>query len=108
MIVLALFAIVDAGIFTWAENIGLMHATQPPYTAAPRCDPGYLCFQPVVYAVQLLVPVIDLQETSRWFPDTTTGLLGRLVMLYVWLAIVIGWAASGAVAAGIGRLFRQN
>jgi hypothetical protein len=29
-------------------------------------------------------------------------------MLYTWIAIVIGWAASAALAAGFGRLLRER
>jgi hypothetical protein len=94
---LAVLAIIGTAIFTWSQSAGLMYATSrapnQPYLKATSCTSGYLCFQPIVYSLQLLVPVVDLQETSRWLPDTST-ILGRLVMLYTWIAIVIGGAAS--------------
>jgi hypothetical protein len=111
LVLLAVFAVIGAVIFAWARSAGLMYATSsatnPPSIKATSCTSGYLCFQPIVYSLQLLVPVVDLQETSRWLPDTST-ILGRLVMLYTWIAIVIGWAASAALAAGFGRLLRQR
>lgn len=64
-------------------------------------------FQPVVYSVQTLIPGMELAQISRWLPKTDTG-WGMAVMVYWWIAVVVGWAASGAIIAGIGRFFRQQ
>jgi hypothetical protein len=34
--------------------------------------------------------------------------MGLLLLVYVWIAIVLGWALSIAVAAGIGHLLAQR
>lgn len=67
----------------------------------------YPRFQPVVYSVQTLIPGMDLAEISHWLPKTDNA-WGMAVMGYWWLAVVVGWLASGALIAGIGRFFRQQ
>ncbi|SFO58100.1 hypothetical protein SAMN05660359_04485 [Geodermatophilus obscurus] len=97
LILLLVMAVIGSFVFLFAARAGLMVAE----------DPQRPWFQPFVYSVQLLVPGVDLRLTSRWLPDTDLA-WGKAVMVYIWLAVVIGWLASGALIAGIGRFFRQG
>lgn len=91
-------AVLGAIVFSFANEADLMvHRSSLPVPF----------FMPLVYSIQLLIPVVDLQETSVWLPDTTT-VAGQLLMAYVWIAILLGWVLSGALIAGIGRLWRQG
>ncbi|HXZ75848.1 MAG TPA: hypothetical protein VEH31_33950, partial [Streptosporangiaceae bacterium] len=91
-------AVIGAIIFYVAEAHGLMQV---------RIAKPIPAFQPFVYSLQLVVPLVDLQETEVWLPKTGT-LAGNLLMAYVWVAIAFGWLFSGALLAGIGRLWRQG
>ena len=85
-------------IFAFAHDHGFMMY---------RTSPAIPAFQPFVYSVQLVVPLVDLQEVQVWMPKTGT-LVGNLLMVYVWSAIALGWLLSGALVAGIGRLWHQS
>lgn len=66
-------------------------------------------FQPLPYSIQVLIPGLDLRETSVWLPLWgEKPPWGTLLMIYTWVAIIIGWVAATAVAAGLTRLFRQR
>jgi hypothetical protein len=91
-------AVIGTIIFIIADAHGLMEY---------RTTPHIPVFQPFVYSVQLVVPLVDLQEVQVWMPKTGT-LAGNLLMTYVWIAIALGWLLSGALVAGIGRLWRQG
>jgi hypothetical protein len=91
-------AVIGAIIFAFAGAHGMMES---------RATIPLPVFQPFVYSVQLVVPLVDLQEVQVWMPKTGT-VVGDLLMAYVWVAIALGWLLSGALVAGIGRLWRQG
>jgi hypothetical protein len=65
-------------------------------------------FYPVPYSFQLLVPGLDLRETSNWLPDASRNGWGLALMVLTWLMIILGWVLATAVVAGVTRLFRQR
>ena len=99
LLVLLGLALLGWIVFYFADAAGLMEGRN---TANP-----VPFFMPLVYSVQLLIPLVDLDETSTWLPNTST-LAGQLLMTYVWIMILLGWVFSGALVAGIGRLWRQG
>lgn len=47
-------------------------------------------FSPVVYSLDTALPIIELGHASLWIP-TGRGWDGRLVQIYFWIHITIGW-----------------
>ncbi|MFD6417963.1 oxidoreductase [Streptomyces sp. NPDC060194] len=69
-----------------------------PPPLKPGENPGW---NPPLYALDLLVPVIDLGQQGHW----------RLSTAWQWAAaflIVLGWLLATAVAAGASRLLRKG
>lgn len=99
LLLLAGMAILGALIFTWADTKNLMFGTNGPESVP--------FFQPLVYSIQLLIPGMNLQQVPVWLPKPHTAEEPWL-MAYIWVSIVIGWVLSGALLAGLGRLWRQG
>ncbi|MGI5244557.1 hypothetical protein [Dactylosporangium sp. CA-139066] len=76
---------------------------------APRADPcgdGQVrCFDPVLYAVDTVVPLISLGQRSTWYPNPHAP-LGRLAEWWLNLATLLGWVLSTMYALSFTRLAR--
>lgn len=55
---------------------------------------------PPVYALDLLIPVVDLGQRSHWQPEWPFSIA-------YWIAVLAGWALITAVIAGITSSFRR-
>jgi hypothetical protein len=81
----------------WAAgSLAFAHASHPP--VQPSQHPPW---NPALFALDLLLPVIDLGQASAW----------RLNGGWQWLAaalILLGWVLATTVAAGATRLLRRN
>jgi hypothetical protein len=81
----------------WAAgSLAFAHAGRPP--ATPGEHPQW---NPALFALDLLLPVVDLGQASRW----------QLSGGWQWLAaalILLGWTLATTVAAGATRLLRRN
>ncbi len=58
------------------------------------------CFSPGFYAIDTVVPLLDLQQRSTWYPDEDSP-DGRL---YAWglnIAVLLGWATSSLLVLGV-------
>ena len=110
-----LFAVLGGWFLGWlffslAQANHLMEAvggTPGVAAAANKCTSNYPCFFPPAYGLEIFLPVINLRQVSFWLPSAAT-LPGKLLLGWVWLAIVLGWVVTVAVAAGIGTLFSQR
>ena len=67
----------------------------------------YPCFTPLVYVLDVMLPVVDLHQESNWVPagDRRWGWLYEGLM---WVLIFIGWILTTAVAAGIGHVVARR
>lgn len=65
------------------------------------------CFNPILYAVDTVVPLIALDQRSTWYPDQfVTG--GRIVEWWLNLATVAGWLLSSVFLLSFARLARNT
>jgi hypothetical protein len=82
----------------WALGAGYFAAHPSP----PAADSGYLPhWNPALYALDLLLPVIDLGQDNAW----------REAGLAQWVASVmtlLGWILATTAAAGASRLLRRT
>ncbi|MCI3270389.1 oxidoreductase [Streptomyces cylindrosporus] len=81
----------------WAAgSLAFAHASHPPVQPG-----GHPPWNPALFALDLLLPVIDLGQVGVW----------RLSGGWQWLAaalILLGWILATTVAAGATRLLRRN
>jgi hypothetical protein len=67
------------------------------------CGAGRIrCFNPLYYAIDTVVPIIDLHQRSDWHPAPDPG--GRLVGVILNLATILGWLFSTVFAVALARL----
>jgi hypothetical protein len=76
-------------------------------TRTDACGNGQVrCFNPVLYAVDTVIPLISLDQRSTWYPDA--GAPGGIFMQW-WLniATVLGWLLSSVFALSLASLARS-
>ena len=91
-----------AGAYWAAADSGLMQPTQA--SAANHATP----FQPLIYSLDVLTPLVDLHQQRRWAPPVSDedGLLSpvSLVLTLTWVEALCGWLAAltlAAIATGV-------
>lgn len=77
------------------------------------CDDHYPCVQPFVYALDNLVPIVDLGQRSRWAPDQShrgASWLddGRWLAAATWATSTLGWVLATLVAASFTQTVRRD
>ena len=85
---------------------------------ATSCSPEYPCFQPLIYAADVLVPIVDLDQRDDWTFDAALGgtdvgpwpwaVGGATVRFVTVLLIAVGWALTAAFIASAGRMISRR
>jgi len=73
-----------------------------PVPVATRCAPSYPCFYPLGYAVDVVIPVINVHQADFWGLDGWGWVVGS------WAATALGWAAVTLLVVGYTGLVRQQ
>lgn len=80
---------------------------------SPACPlpPEYTTLQPAIYSLDLILPVINLQQDGDWAPivahaDGTALFWGHALRGLVWFEILFGWVTSLMLAAVVTNLVR--
>jgi hypothetical protein len=82
-------------------------AVKAPRQIAPdSCGGGQVrCFDPVLFAVDTVVPLVTLDQRTTWYVDPQT-LTGRLVGYLLGAANLLGWVLSTTLVLSLARLSR--
>jgi len=85
------------------------------WTQCPDLPAEYPAFHPFAYSLDLLLPLIDLQQEHRWAAVTGSGAparsndpWGETTRVLSWLEILFGWAASLTLVAVFAGLFDRD
>ena len=90
------------------------------WTACADLPPEYPAFHPFAYSLDLLLPLVDLQQEHRWaaVSDSRTPASsgdarpvdswGGATRMLSWLEILFGWAASLTLIAVFAGLFNRD
>ncbi len=92
------------------------HGNEPGKARWTECSgvpDEYSTFQPFIYSLDLILPLVDLQQESDWAPiaegptgqDLPAGVVARWLM---WFEILFGWAMSLMLVAVLGRLVDKD
>ena len=96
------------------ENCGhRREAGKHVWTKCAAMPAEYTTFQPLLYSLDLILPLVDLQQESDWAPiveeapgvDMGYGVFLRWLM---WFEILFGWMASLMLVAILGRLVDKD
>jgi cytoskeletal protein CcmA (bactofilin family) len=100
------------GIFIWAQHADLMIPTQVYTTLHPvprtvRCTANYPCFDPLSYAIDTVIPLVNTHQAEYWSPNAHAP-RGQLLLIFTWVSTVLGWALATLVVAGYTGLVRRD
>jgi len=73
--------------------------------SATRCTSSYPCFSPVGYAVDTVIPVVNVHQADNWDAHTT---LGHAWAAGTRFATVLGWALATLLVAGFTGIVRRD
>ena len=131
---MALVFLIGAGVFMFAEAKGwiapsspIIHSQQTlieacgqpqghrltTWTICPKLPNEYTTFNPLMYSLDLILPLVDLQQDQDWAPLVTINgqewTWGRaLIRIFMWFEILFGWAASLLLVAVLGNLVKKD
>jgi hypothetical protein len=78
-----------------------------PGTPRATCGDGKVrCLEPFFYAIDTVVPLIDLHQRDTWYPTGEHG--GALLVIWLNLCTILGWVASTVFALSFTRLGRSS
>jgi hypothetical protein len=76
-------------------------------TDASVCPESYSCFMPLAYALDVLLPVVDLHQESKWLPADERP-WGSWYTGLTWVLISSGWLLTSAVVGGMASILRKD
>jgi hypothetical protein len=85
------------------QNTALLY----PSPTALRCTSDYPCFNPVGYAIDTVIPLINVHQADFWGPDASAA-AGGVLLYFTWVAIGFGWLLATFAVAGATGLVRRT
>jgi adhesin HecA-like repeat protein len=108
----ALFLVVVVAMSTWlflkpeAQTAMAPTKSSQPVPSAADCTASYECFEPWIYSLDVVIPVVDLHQDNNWVPSADRP-WGEWYRALTWALIAIGWLLTTAVLAAISTLWRR-
>jgi len=65
------------------------------------------CFNPVLYAIDTVVPLVSLEQRSTWYPDPSLR-YGAFMQWGLNAATLLGWVLSSIFVLSLARLSRAT
>jgi len=111
----AIVLAISIGAAFWAKtNDAVTAAAADPsyltdlggFPVASECTSDYPCFDPVVFGLDAVVPVIEFNQEQYWVPDRSTT-DGYLYDKLLQILTVLGWISLSVVAGGLVQRIRN-
>ena len=85
--------------------MGTASGHQPP--PVTQCTKTYPCFYPAGYAIDTVIPLINVHQATYWGPngDATWG---HALVVFTWVGTALGWALATLAVAGYTGLVRNS
>ena len=77
-----------------------------PVPSATTCTSNYPCFAPAGYAVDVVIPIINVHQDQYWGPNGHAW--GYAWVTSIWMVSVLGWALATLLVAGLTGLTRRQ
>jgi hypothetical protein len=78
-----------------------------PAPAAMRCTGNYPCFYPAAYAIDTVIPVINVHQATYWGPNGHAP-WGHALSIFTSVGILLGWSLATLAVAGYTGLVRRD
>jgi hypothetical protein len=75
--------------------------------SATKCTGSYPCFYPFGYAVDTVIPVINVHQAENWGPDGSIR-WGQAWVIGTWIGTGLGWALATLFVASYTGLVRRD
>lgn len=77
-------------------------------TAANCSAHDYPCFNPFGYAIDTVIPLINVHQADFWGPNAKAGAWGHLSVVITYLGTIFGWLFATLAVAGYTGLARTT
>ena len=85
----------------------LQSAATPPHVPAGACGNGeVICFNPLLYAIDTVIPLVSLDQRSTWHPDASAP-DGTFMQWWLNAATVLSWLLSSIFVLSLAGLARS-
>ena len=102
IVLIALVGAILAGSFA-RHRLVAVDDDNAVFSAAEACESETVrCYNPVFYAIDTVVPLVDLQQRSTWYVSRNQP-YGTALEWGLNLTVLLGWAASSALVLGLTR-----
>ena len=99
-----------------ADPVHLRNLPRPvePWTRCSAFPASHPRFNPWIYSLDLILPVVDLRQDDAWGPIVATKggahplPWGMWLQVVIWLEILIGWLGSLLLVAVLGKLVKPD
>lgn len=62
---------------------------------------GWESFSSVIYAVYVMIPIVDFGQTEAWTPSSNRGRWGKTLFYLRWAALSLGWLVTALAVAAL-------
>lgn len=100
------FGGVGANMVPSRERFYLAEAAYSHYRETGQLPEGYPGFSPFIYALDVMLPIVDFAQESHWRPKNTDGT--NYLRLYNRLHLGFGWLLSTIGLAGLTGLLKDK
>jgi hypothetical protein len=85
---------------------GLGRPAPGPGARSDACGGGQVrCFNPVLYAIDTVIPLVSLDQRATWYPDPSLR-DGAFMQWWLNAATLLGWLLSSIFVLSLARLSR--
>jgi hypothetical protein len=113
IVALALVYVIAVGVYWAAEHhsnlivpvMAIKTGMQAP--SATQCTKDYPCFYPAGYAIDTVIPIINVHQADYWGPNGHAH-LGHALVVFTWLTTLLGWALATLAVAGFTGIARSS
>ncbi|MDS4011156.1 MAG: hypothetical protein RKK15_07135, partial [Defluviicoccus sp.] len=110
-----LLALIAFGTLIFSGPVGggamlpvkLGEAQVTAYRTCAALPSGYPRFQPLVYAIDTALPIIDFHQEAWWMPDGA-DVRGFWTQIYLWLHIALGWLLTTLGIAAVTGIIKRD
>jgi hypothetical protein len=78
-----------------------------PTPTSSQCSQGYQCFYPAGFAIDIVVPIVNVHQADEWAINGDAS-WGWIWVGGTWVATGLGWALATLFVAGYTGLVRSN
>lgn len=104
LVILAVVALIGVPVYARAWDTGVIRHDDKQVMRCPSDAP---CFAGLVFSVDTMIPVLDLNQTDNWYIGGPFAARRWYEAFYL-VQIAMGWVLTTAVVAGVARQLQRR